>query len=72
MVGKVMFHSTGFHHAAGRNDNARFMSNIQHFTFSNRLNIVQAVEAEGVGVRLAILDNVVVKALAMEAHNICS
>ena len=70
VVGQVVFHASGLHHAAGGDDDAGLVAYVELFALHHALDVVQTVEAEGVGVRLAILCNIVIETLCVQTHDV--
>ena len=72
VVGQMVFHTSGLHHAAGGDDDAGLMPDVELLALHDALYIVQTVEAEWVGVGLAVFGNTLVEALSVQTHYIGS
>ena len=70
MVGQVVLHAAGLHHAAGGDDYAGLVAHIELLALHDGVYVVQTVEPEGVGVCLAVLGDGVVEALRVQPHDV--
>ena len=70
IVGKMMFHAAGLHHARGGDDDAGLVADIEGLGGLDGLHILETVEAEGVGVVSHVVHYVVVEALGVHTHDV--
>ena len=70
VVGEVVLDTTGFHHAGGGDDDARFVADVEGFGGLDGLDVLQAVEAKGVGVFFHVVEDGRAEAFAVKAEDV--
>ena len=70
VVGEMVFDSASLHHARGGDDDTGFVAQVEFLGGLDGLDVLQAVESEGVGVFLHVVEDGLAEAFGVEAHDV--